>query len=141
MSNKNNKKRTVAIGIAALGVAGLAISAAATLTLKWDGNFEAGAIDVNATCQGDTPVNVGFGEVAFAATEDVPWEVESLEFSNIQAAACKDMNYEAAIKVNSGDWEKIVGGEIGANDTSVSVSLPEGVDADDVTDVAFTIFN
>lgn len=140
MSDKNNKKRTVAIGIAALGVAGLAISAAATLNLTWSGVFDAGKVDVTATCQGETEVNVGFSDVDFVDSLDVPWAVNSLNFSGIEEG-CEGLSYEVAVKTeDGGTWNRIL--ELGAVPAGGEISVPlDDVDAFKLSDVAFTIFN
>lgn len=139
MSKQNDKKRKVAIGIAALGVAGLAISAAATLNLTWQGNFEAGAIEIDAACQDGVEIAVGFSEPQWAPGLDVPWKVESLEFSDIESA-CVDLNYEVAIKVEDSPnvWQPVIAT---GNVSGSSISAPLDVNAETITHVALTIFD
>ncbi|HLS03591.1 MAG TPA: hypothetical protein VK030_02410 [Actinomycetales bacterium] len=137
MNKKNERKRKVAIGIAGLGVAGLAISAAATLNLNWQGNFEAGAIEVGAQCQDGVAVDVRFGTPQFSASASVPWAVNTLEFTGV-AENCEAKNYAVAIKTDA-DWIEIVD-QGTVSGTSISTPLTSH-DAEDVTEVALTIFD
>lgn len=135
---KDTRKRKVAGAVVILGVAGLALSAAASLNLVWGGNFEAGSVQVNAKCQGETEIETGFTTPAFDGTQFLPWTVENIEFRDFETA-CSGMQYEVAIKTDAdGDWVKQGTGSV----TGTEITTPlNNVDADDVTHVALTIFN
>jgi hypothetical protein len=134
----NNPKirRGVAFTLAALGLSGLGLAAAAQLNMAWTGSFQAGATAVNADCQKDTITSV-LGSPIFDGTKAVPWSIAALRFTGV-SAACNGMKYEAAYKTGAGDWLKFGTGQVSG--TTITVIFGP-LSAQSLTDVSLTIFS
>lgn len=99
-----SKRRSIVPGaLVVVGLAGLSLAAASELDLNWGGTFQAGAVEVQADCQ-DGPIDVTFAEPQFASASELPWTVDSVEFSGI-SSACQGFDYQAAYQLSEGgDW-------------------------------------
>lgn len=138
MEKKTGRGRKVAAGtLLGLGVLGIGMAAASQLGMTWQGNFQAGAVEVDADCQtGD--ITVGYDDPAFAdATADTPWEIANVNFAEI-SAACDTKSYEVAYKAG-GDWVALGTGTV--DGTDLAVALPTAVLPQNITDFALTIFD
>ena len=58
MSKSTNRRKSIAIALAVLGVAGLSLASASNLSLLWNGTTQAGTIPVTADCQSAVTGNV-----------------------------------------------------------------------------------
>lgn len=138
--NENKKKRDgrkiLAGLLAGLGLLGLSVAAASQLNLGWDGNFQAGAVKVDADCQ-TSAITVAFDDPEFAADTDIPWDIENVNFDAIDAA-CNGLNYEVAYKVDgAANWVELTSGTAATG--KLTVAMP-AVDPQTVTDFALTIY-
>jgi len=131
-----NIRRGVAFTLAAIGLSGLGLAAAAQLNMTWAGSFQAGATVVNADCQTDT-INTVLGRPIFDGAKAVPWSIAALTFNGV-STACKGMSYEAAYKTGAGDWLKFGTGTVSG--TTITVILGP-LSAQALTDVSLTIFS
>jgi len=135
--NKNRKARAAAVALAIVGVAGLSMAAAAQLNLNFTGSFQAGAVDVDADCQ-TSPITVSYAAPTFNAGDTVPWKVATLDFTAIDSA-CNNKGFKAAYKLGSADWVEFATGTTATG--TLTVDLPDEVDANAISDVALTIYS
>ena len=131
----NKGRKAAAIGPLGLGVAGMALGAATQLDLLWAGKYQAGAVDVNADCQLENEtITVSFGDPAFEAGEDIPWEITTAHFTDV-SDECTGLDYEVAYRTD-GDWTSLDKGKV-AN-KAIAVTIPSGK-VQDITEFALTI--
>jgi hypothetical protein len=136
-----NAKKTAAIGLAVLGVAGLTTAAASQLNLQWTGAFQAAAVTVAADCQPtNETISVAFTDPLFTASggnvAGAAWNVANLNFTNINAA-CATKSYQVAYSTDGSTWVQLGGaGTVAspvapATTSTVSVALgsvdPQGI--------------
>jgi hypothetical protein len=131
-----NIRRGVAFTLAAIGLSGLGLAAAAQLNIAWAGSFQAGATVVKADCQTDT-ITSQLGTPIFNGTKAVPWSIAALTFNGV-SAACNGMKYEAAYKTGAGDWLKFGTGTVSG--TTITVIFGP-LSSQDLTDVSLAIFS
>lgn len=138
MEKKAGRGRKVAAGaLLGLGVLGIGMAAASQLGMTWSGNFQAGAVEVDADCQAGI-ISVGYDDPAFKdATAPTPWEIANVNFTGI-SEACDTKSYEAAYKTD-GDWVQLDAGNVAG--ASLAVALPANVLPQDITEFALTIFD
>ena len=116
----NNRRKSAAIALAVIGIAGLSLASASTLDLT-GGALQAGVTSLNG-CQPETDaVTVGFGAPSFAGGE---YGVSSVVLKGIDAA-CKG----STVKVTLLD-AATSGAAIGSE---YSVTLPAAFAGTDVT--------
>ncbi|KRD43143.1 hypothetical protein ASE38_02370 [Cellulomonas sp. Root930] len=142
-SNSKKSRKGLAVGLAVLGVAGLSLAAASTLSLTSSAKFQAGSATISADCQGVVAIPVTFGAPTLATTgvNAGSYSASSVKFASI-VAACDTLNYKVAIKTAAG-WTditpttpapKIAG-------TTLDVSIPTATLANDITGVSLTIYS
>lgn len=140
-NNEQGKWRSRKIAAAALlilGLGGATAAAAAQLNMTWAGSFQAGSVSVTADCQPSAKtITSSFDAPEFAGTASLPWTIANVKFANIDNA-CNTLNYEAAYKLDSGDWVKLGTGTVSG--ATVSVSL-DSVDPQSITQLALTIYS
>lgn len=140
-STKSKKSRKgLALGLAVLGVAGLSLAAASTLTLNSSAKFQAGSTAILADCQTTgVPIPVAFGAPALNTTSGL-YSASTVKFSSI-ATTCNTLNYKVAIKTAAG-WTDITPGT-GAqiSGTTLDVTIPTATVANDITGVSLTIYS
>ena len=134
-----NRRKTAAIGFIVAAVLSAGVASATQLNMIWGGNFQAGAVSVQADCQPTAEtITAKFGAPAFAATATTPWTVAKVTFSGVNAA-CVGASYEGAYKLATGDWVKITGGTVALTTSSFDMALPAGLDVQTVKNLALTI--
>lgn len=123
-------RKTAALALAVVGVAGLSIASAAQLNLG-TGSLGAGTTVV-ASCQAGTPIDVDF-ESSFA---DAEYKATSLNLSSIETA-CQGLDYKVTLTDSAGS---VLGSEATGTVSGTSISVPlTGVSAKDVANVAVAI--
>ena len=152
MPKKSNTRKTAALGLAFLGLAGVTVASAATLTLNDNGSsaVQAGTIDVDGVCQ-DTDIDVSFtlngstpGQLVVNPNGfGYPADVDAIVLTAIDAA-CAGKNIEVAL----GDSLDNKLGEYfsadavaGALTISLATEFDAVVDAADVAQVSVTIYD
>lgn len=130
-SAKTHKTRkTAALALAFVGVAGLSVASAAQLNLG-SGSLSAGTTVV-ASCQADTPVGVSF-DTAFSGTE---YKATNLNLDSIKTA-CNGLDYKVTLTNAEGT---VLGTEATGKVSGTSLSIPlTDVSAKDVANVAVVI--
>lgn len=129
-----NGRKTAAIALGVVGIAGLSIAAAAQLNL---GTSTLGAgTTVVASCQPeDTPIGVAF-ESSFASGDDAGYKASSLNLTSIDAA-CEGLNYKVTLTDSAG---AVLGDEATGTVSGASVTVPlTDVSAEDVSNVSVVI--
>jgi len=148
-STKSKKTRkALAVGLAVVGVAGMSLAAASQLSLTNNTKFQAGSTTITADCQGTTNIPVTFGTPTLNSTTGV-YSAQSVIFSGVKslAAECGGLTYKVAVKTPSG-WSEVTTGTptvpttTAAGSTSVlTVAIPAGVVANDISGVSLTIYS
>ena len=147
MSETTSKKRKLsrplrkatAIGFVIAAVLSAGVASATQLSMIWGGNFQAGAVTVQADCQTSGDITAKFGTPTWTGTGTVPWTVSSVTFSGVDAT-CGGANYDGAYKLaTSSDWTKITGGTVTLTNDSFTMELPAGLDGSTITNLALTI--
>lgn len=131
---KNNRRKGLAVALAVVGVAGLSLASASTLSLTANSNLQAG-VQVLADCQpAATPVVVEFDSPAWTSGE---FQVTSATISDV-VAACAGLNYTFVVLDGSTALATVTGivPPAGA-DIAASFSA---LDAADVDGFALTIY-
>lgn len=128
------RRKTAALALGAVGVAGLSIAAAAQLNLG-TGSLGAGAT-VIASCQPEgTPIGVSF-DSSFVSGTDAGYKATSLNLDSI-AAACNGQNYKVTLTDDAGS---VLGTEATGTVSGTSITVPlKDVSAEDVSNVAIVI--
>ena len=134
---KTQKKgrKIAAIGLLGLGIAGMGLGAATQLNLLWNGKYQAGAVTVNADCQGEGEITVGFDKPVFISGQTIPWNIANVKFSDIHAD-CVGSNYEVAYNTGSG-WSELGSGKVAGDAVTVSLSSVDDIQA--IKEFALTI--
>lgn len=130
-SAKTHKTRkTAALVLAFIGVAGLSIASAAQLNVG-SGSLGAGTTVV-ASCQGETPIGVTF-DTTFAGAE---YKATSLNLDSIETA-CQGLDYKVTLTDSAGT---VLGTEATGTVSGTSLSVPlSDVSAKDVANVAVVL--
>lgn len=139
MSKSTNRRKSIAIALAVLGVAGLSLASAAQLNLTGTASVQSGILAVNADCQ-SAPVTVTFSApVRTGAT----YASATVDLAGIDSAVgkCAGKNYKLALLDSAnapvtGTTEK-TGTIAGA---TLSVAIPAGQD-NAIKTVALTIYS
>jgi hypothetical protein len=139
MSKSTNRRKSIAIALAVLGVAGLSLASAAQLNLTGTASVQSGILAVNADCQ-TAPVTVTFSAPVRTGTT---YASATVDLAGIDSAVgkCSGKNYKLALLDSSnalvtGTTEKT--GTISA--ATLSVAIPAGQD-NNIKTVALTIFS
>ncbi len=133
---KQGRARKVAAGtLLGLGVLGIGMAAASQLEMNWNGNFQAGAVAVDADCQ-TSEIEVSYNDPDFAGSAGVPWTIDQVNFDSIDAK-CDGGKYEVAYKTDD-NWIELDKGTASAGVLSVDVP---GVDTQTITGFALTIYS
>ena len=123
-------RKTAALALAVVGVAGLSIASAAQLNLG-TGSLGAGTTVV-ASCQAGTPIDVDF-ESSFS---DGEYKATSLNLSSVESA-CEGLDYKVTLTDSGGS---VLGSEATGTVSGTEISVPlTGVSAKDVANVAVVI--
>lgn len=140
-SKWSTRRKSLAIGLAVVGVAGLSLASASQINFNWNTqSFQSGSVPtVMSDCQKST-VGVAYGTPAFSSTG---WTVSNVTFSSIDTA-CQGKTYEVAYSTSSSNgWVQTGLTTASAKvDTtgSIAVALPSGVtDPSTITGWALTI--
>ena len=132
-TKSRNPRKTAAIALGIVGVAGLSLASAAQLNLS-SGSLGAGTT-VIATCQDEEPIAVNF-ESSFVPGADAEYKASSLKLSSI-APACNGQTYKVTLSDADG---AVIGEEATGTVAGTSLSVPLGnVSAEDVANVAVVI--
>lgn len=142
MSKSTNRRKSVAIALAVLGVAGLSLASAAQLNLTGTASVQSGILAVNADCQ-STPITVTFAAPVRTGSTYASATVDLAGINNAAAPAttCAGKKYKLALldgtnALVTGTTEQT--GTISA--TSLSVAIPAGQDTN-IKTVALTIYS
>ena len=143
------RRKSLAIGLAVVGVAGLSLASASQLGFNWTSStFQAGTVPtVTTDCQlSADKITAGYAAPTFTSTQSTPWSVQTITFSGIDQA-CNAKNFEVAYSTTSGStvWVQLPGGTGSVSATSstlssnvITVPLPT-VDVASITGWALTI--
>lgn len=147
MASTQSKKtrKGLAIGLAVVGVAGLSLAAASQLSLTSAAKFQAGSVTINADCQGTTAIPVTFGAPTLNTTSGV-YSAASVDFGSIAVTGtpnCNGLKYKVAIQTSTGGtWTDITPtGSPTVTAATLSVAIPSGTTASNITGVSLTIFS
>jgi len=136
-TKKSSKgRKSAAIALAVIGVAGLSLAAAAQLTVT-SASLGAGT-SVVASC--DTAVTVGFGNTYNASG----YQVTSVVISNVDVTPCQGLNYKIQLKGASGALGSEIAGVLALTGTGAAGTQTftvAGIDALSVTGVAVVIYS
>ena len=147
MSETTTKKRKLsrpvrkvtAIGFVIAAVLSAGVASATQLNMIWGGNFQAGAVTVQADSQPtDEDITAKFSTPTWNETGTLPWTVSSVTFSGVNTD-CSGATYEGAYKLATGEWNKITGGTVTLTNDSFTMELPTGLDGSTITNLALTI--
>ncbi len=129
LQKKNNRRKTLAVAIAVVGVAGLSLASAAQLTLNGgDSNLvQAGTADLTATLCQASEIDVTFtldgatpGDLGTAADFGYAAGADALLLDEIDAA-CAGKNLKVALGTDAG---ALVGSEYSASAAAGALTLP-----------------
>ena len=141
--------KSLAIGLAVVGVAGLSLASASQLGFNWTSStFQAGTVPtVTTDCQpSGEKITAGYAAPTFTSTQSTPWSVQTITFSGIDKL-CDTKNFEVAYSTTTGptNWVQLTGGTGVVTATSstlssnvITVTLP-AVDVASITGWALTI--
>jgi len=137
----NNRRKSAALALVVLGVAGLSLASASVLNLT-AGTLQAGTQDLTDCQPVATPVVVGFGAPTFAAGVAGKYTVNSVNLTALNAA-CSGKNYSVTLLDAAGD---AIGTTTTVNAVMVtagaaSIALPTAVAAQAIEGVAVVISN
>ena len=133
-TTSSKRRKTAALALAFVGVAGMSIASAAQLNL---GSSSLGAgTTVVASCQpAETPIAVNF-ESTFTPGSDAEYKASSLNLSSIDAA-CNGLDYKVTLTDADGS---VIGSEATGTVSGTSVTIPlSDVSAKDVHNVSVVI--
>lgn len=100
-------RKLSAVVILIVGIVGLGFAAATHLGVAWNGNFQAGTVMTELTCQpADDPVIGNLGDPVFVGSSTTPWAITQVEFSNI-STHCFGNRYEVAYRHDGGEWLRL----------------------------------
>jgi len=143
-TKSRTSRKGLAVALAVVGAAGLTLAAASQLSLTSAAKFQAGSVTINADCQGTTPVPVTFGAPALNTTTGV-YAASSIDFSGIVvtgAPNCNGLKYKVAVQTATGGaWTDITVGTPTISAATLSVAIPAGTVASNITGVSLTIYS
>jgi hypothetical protein len=139
MSTSSNRRKSIAIALAVLGVAGLSLASAAQLNLTGTASVQSGILAVNADCQA-APITVTFSAPVRTGTTYASATVDLAGIDNA-VGKCVGKNYKLALldsanALVTGTTEKT--GTVSAS--SLSIAIPAGQD-NNIKTVALTIYS
>jgi hypothetical protein len=136
-TKKSNKgRKSAAIALAIVGVAGLSLASAAQLTVT-SGSLGAGT-QIVASC--DSAITVGFGNTYNASG----YQVTSVVISNVDVTPCQGLNYKIQLKGASGALGSEIAGVLlltGTGALGTQTFTFSGIDAASVTGVSVVIYS
>ena len=144
------RRKSLAIGLAVVGVAGLSLASASQLGLNWTPSvFQAGSVSVTSDCQISGHLITGaFSAPTFAAGKTTPWTVGSAVFSGVDSA-CNGKTFEVAYTTAAGGttWSQlaVTPSTVTATDATtpannkITVPIPSTLDPNSITGWALTI--
>ena len=140
MSKSTNRRKSIAIALAVLGVAGLSLASAAQLNLTGTASVQSGILAVNADCQGSA-IAVTFSAPVRTGTTYASATVDLAGINNTASTGCAGKKYKLALLDGSnafvtGTTEQT--GTIAA--TALSIAIPAGQD-NNIKTVALTIYS
>lgn len=151
MSRKwSTRRKSLAIGLAVVGVAGLSLASASQINFDTTGaTFQAGSVSVKADCQGATPVTVKYATPTFTSSATTPWTVANETFGTVDAK-CSGLTYDVAYTTAAGGQSGWVSAGTGTvpsvtapSSASIVVATPSAsgvaVDVNTITGWALTI--
>ena len=131
----SKRRKTAALALAFVGVAGLSIASAAQLNLG-TGSLGAGTTVV-ASCQTTGPIAVSF-ESSFAPGVGAEYKASSLTLKSIDAA-CVGLKYKVTLTDSAG---ALVGTEATGSVATATLAVPlTGVSAKAITNVSVVIYS
>ncbi|NMM16091.1 MAG: hypothetical protein HHJ14_02815 [Cellulomonas sp.] len=137
MSKSTNRRKSIAIALAVLGVAGLSLASAAQLNLTQTNSVQSASLALNADCQGTAAITVTFAPPARAGGA---YFSNNVTLSGIDSG-CFDKKYKLALL----DKDGLVVGTEQAPATTISASTltyPLTVGQDTIVrTVALTIYS
>lgn len=134
MSKSSNRRKTIAIALAVLGIAGLSLASASTLNLSSSATIQSGSVDIAADCQGSAKVPVTFGAPTFTAGV---YASPSVNYSGL-VTACQGLNYKAAVLVGT-TWTELTASTVPSSGT-ITADLG-AIDANSIIKVALSVYN
>jgi hypothetical protein len=141
MSKSTNRRKSIAIALAVLGVAGLSLASASQLGLTGTTSVQSGILAVNADCQLIGPITVAFDTPTLVGGRYVPVNVNLTKID----AGCVARTYKVALLKTDGTLISEsaalpVPAVVGPATTS-TITYPVGVSSDLVGKVALTIYS
>ena len=146
MSKSTNRRKSVAIALAVLGVAGLSLASAAQLNLTGTASVQSGMLAVNADCQPSAKaITVAFSApVPYLAPTGTTYASKTVNIANIDAA-CLTAGHKYKLALLDGTNAVIAGDvETALTTASLSITIPTvtGVIQDNaIKTVALTIYS
>jgi hypothetical protein len=140
MSKSTNRRKSIAIALAVLGVAGLSLASASTLGLTGTPTVQSGILAVNADCQKIGPIAVAFDAPTLVGGRYVPVNVS---LTNIDPD-CVGRNYKVALLKSDGtsiESNPTLVPAASGTPLSATITFPVGVNSDLLTKVALTIYS
>ncbi|MGV8977930.1 MAG: hypothetical protein ACOH17_07790 [Cellulomonas sp.] len=139
MSKSTNRRKSIAIALAVLGVAGLSLASAAQLNLTGTASVQSGILAVNADCQ-TAAITVAFSAPVRTGTSYASANVNLAGIDNA-VGKCVGKSYKLALLDGSnalvaGTTEQT--GSIAAS--TLTIAIPAGQD-NNIKTVALTIFS
>ena len=147
MSKSTNRRESIAIALAVLGVAGLSLASAAQLNLTGTASVQSGVVTtLNADCQA-APITVTFSAPVVTTAAPKIYASANVNLAGIEAP-CLGKNYKLALLDSSGLFIKTAGGtnaEVtgkldASNSAPLTIAIPVGTD-NDIKNVALTIYS
>lgn len=145
----STRRKSLAIGLAVVGVAGLSLASASQLGFNWTSStFQAGVVQtVSTDCQAAADkITAAYAQPTFTASQTAPWSVKTVTFTGIDKA-CDTKNFEVAYSTAAGatTWTQLSGatGAVAATNATpasnvITVNVP-AVDLATITGWALTI--
>ncbi len=148
MSKSTNRRKSIAIALAVLGVAGLSLASAAQLNLSGPASVQSGILAVNADCQpAASKITVSFAAPVLTTTAGVTSYASAavnLAGIDVTSTGCVGKNYQLALLGASGapvTSAAAVTGQISAtNAAPLTLAIPAGQD-NNIKTVALTIYS
>lgn len=149
-SKWSTRRKSLAIGLAVVGVAGLSLASASQLGLNWTPSvFQAGSVTVNSDCQtAGHAITGGFTAPTFTAGKTTPWTIASAVFSGVDST-CNGKTFEVAYTTAAGGstWSQlaVTPSTVTATDATtpannkITVPIPSTLDPNTITGWALTI--
>ena len=145
----STRRKSLAIGLAVVGVAGLSLASASQLGFNWTAStFQAGVVPtVSTDCQPSTEkITAAYTAPQWTGGSTSPWAVQSITFTGVDKA-CDAKNFDVAYSTAAGasTWTqyasasgKVVATSTTPGSNTVTVTVPS-VDLASITGWALTI--